>query len=428
VRPRRVTEVTYPIRRGPIVDGTRLDAEGGGENLLGHATIYWTSGCFSYVPPENVSGFDDSYFEKQATVEGIRTYPVPIYSMVGLPDGGILGYCFKYSGFFRYLPATGTLTPLVGFGTSVSRPTMVEWQRGNGPRFIYISGYPNSVLYEYNPATGALTFLDRFGAEDGHPENLRAGTHYTSILLPSRTVDRLYMCGERARKGDGSGVGYYAPTADGHTLVGKYDLLPKLEPDGMLLLEGDNRPPRLIFSGKWFQNPTPGEVFAVLDPDLEVKARFTLERGGRRLTRGGVLFGVPGEPRKFAGVVQEKGKNALLYHGLYDESAESPTDAGATGRPLLAAEWADLDAEVTALTVQRASAEQWIWAGVSKQIAPNTFEYGLVRIDPRTLQVERVRDLSGEVTVLEWAGDTLYLAMEGAEDPEGAWLRVIAGL
>ena len=137
------------------------------------------------------------------------TEPIPIESLLLLPDGSLLGDVEQYQGFFRFEPASEKTRYFGKFkGITEGRSRLVVGGKA------YISGYPNAPLWEYHPNAPWVTT----GAEDtnnpkllGHYSNgvSHSGVKRSEILAYSSGNNRLYMAGLRDRSGHGAGIGYY---------------------------------------------------------------------------------------------------------------------------------------------------------------------------------------------------------------------------
>src|SRR5262249_6703216 len=142
------------------------------------------------------------------------TAAIPIESLIGLPDGMLLGSARQYHGFFKFDPGAKKTQPLGQLDLS------------GGPRarwhdHIYLSGYPNAPLYEYDATRAWIanqnpTLLGRF---------LASGTHYAYFLESSGA--RLYYVGRRERDGVGSGIGFF--DGDTRQFAGHHDGLSALD-------------------------------------------------------------------------------------------------------------------------------------------------------------------------------------------------------
>ena len=135
--------------------------------------------------------------------------PIPIESLLLLPDGSLLGDVVDYQGFFRFHPASGSMSVSGPFpGVTEGRSRLVVGGKA------YISGYPNAPLWEYDPNAPFATTGPR---DTWNPKYLReysdgvslSGVKRSVTLAYSSKSDRLYMAGLRDRSGHGAGIGYY---------------------------------------------------------------------------------------------------------------------------------------------------------------------------------------------------------------------------
>jgi hypothetical protein len=370
------------------LDLSELTPKGNGQNRRGTSVLKWRT-----------AGPNEPYRRLRFD---ILTTPVPIESLLSLPDDTLLGNASDYHGFFRHYP--GARTEHYGAWKEISRGPRVNW---NGR--VYISGYPQSRLFRYNPAESWSEqnprLLGQFRRDDldaARGSGYSTGTHYADFLVPASN-GRLYFAGTVDRTSGpggaptGSGIGYFEPPADNTSdgiFRGHHRNLAHLRPRGLLVFPEHQC---LVFSGKLIpntlENGQPATEARLIFYDLDLNER---ENGRRRVAANltlqstGELFPVPSEPGQFVGLIEEP----LLVYRYDVESgliASSPIDAG-TG---------PLTNEIVASTADR---EGTIWVIIGDR---------LVRIDPLTLNSEPRRTVPAGVTVIEWLGEALYYTMGG---------------
>lgn len=129
--------------------------------------------------------------------------PIPIDSLTALPDDTVLGDVDQYQGFWRFDLMSG-LTTRFGAWNGVTEGNARAVVNGK----VYLSGYPNGVLWEYDPTLPwSATNPKKLGSySDG--VNL-SGVKRANALAYHATSNRLFMAGLRDRTGFGAGVGYY---------------------------------------------------------------------------------------------------------------------------------------------------------------------------------------------------------------------------
>ncbi len=135
--------------------------------------------------------------------------PIPVISLIALPDGSLFGDVDDYLGFYRLAGGAnppGALASSGPFG-GVTEGTARLVVNGKA----YLSGYPNAPLWEYNPNaawdTAGGTNPVRLGEySDGV---ILSAVKRATVLQYDAIPNRLYMGGLCERSGKGSGIGYY---------------------------------------------------------------------------------------------------------------------------------------------------------------------------------------------------------------------------
>jgi hypothetical protein len=304
------------------------------------------------------------------------TSPIPIESLVALPDGSVLGNARDYHGFFRFDPATAKTDAYGAHGPSRGARAVM-----NG--LVYITGYPNSVLYVYDPSKPWTARKQNEKDPSVNPLWLgnfaQSGAHYPELLVPASN-GRLYFAGRREREGVGGGVGYYDP-ANG-LFEGHHENLSFLDPRGLLVIDSLQR---VVYAGKLRADPSqasppPADAELVLyDLELNEVERQVVKPG---LHNTGRLFRTS-QPNVIVGVVRDE---RLIYR--YD----------ITAKKLLGSK--PLDGAVTDFTQRAADGTIWL-----------TIDNRLVRFDPETLDdVTVAKDLPPEADNLTWQGNDLYFS------------------
>lgn len=362
--PRNVIPVSNPIVGAPEIDTSSITPD-----ATGQGKIRW----------------------RRATAAAWKEHPygvkytagIDIESLVALPDGGVLGNLKQYHGFFRYDPKTDAITTFGAHGPSQG-PRVVM----NG--LVYISGYPNGVLFAYDPSkpwTSTKAIGDTPGTSNVNPARLgnftATATKHAYFLAPSRNR-WLYYVGQRERDGFGSGIGVYDTVA--RTFAGHHQDLAMLDPRGLLVLDDLDR---VVLSGQL--RDAPGQA-----QQAPAEARLVVyDRQLHELERDEVKPGLHSTGELF----HASGKGVIV--GLVHEAPAAVYRYDLASHKLLA--WAELGGKVGP-AIQRAS-DGSIWA-----VTPQ----GLMRIDPETLGhvvVGRFEGLGGEPEHLAIQGDTLYLSV-----------------
>lgn len=294
-----------------------------------------------------------------------HTDPIPIESLIALPDGTVLGNARQYHGFFRYNPKTRATEHYGQF--PLSGGPRVVW---NGK--VYFSGYPNSALYVFDPkrpwAKDNPTSLGVFGG----------GAHYPYFLVPSSN-GRLYYTGRRERSGVGSAVGFYDPAKASFTA--HHEGLEHWDPQGFLVLDTIDR---VVLSGR-IRPDAAGEraTLVVFDRALRPLERLTIKAGMRS---AGTIFATS----KRGVIVGVSALDHVIYR--YDLIAKRLLD------------WRVVHGTIGP-TTKRADGSMWA-----------TIDSNLVRIaeDSSFRVVRQLRVAPAEPDLLAWQGDRLYWA-HGAE-------------
>jgi hypothetical protein len=310
----------------------------------------------------------------------IPRVPIPIESMAMLPDGSVIGGSQDYNGFWRYRPASNS-TEWYGAKSGITSQSVLAVV---GDR-LYISGYPNGQLFEFD-WTHDWT---RKVSLDPKPNPVHLGEYYpaSKIKYARHLVwanGRLYAAGNRAREGQGAGIGYYDKNNESSPFTGKFANLDYLRPMGLVDIVG-----QIVLSGQVIQDPAQPHRDAQLvryDYNLNEPMLTTVEPG---LGDTGQLFKI--SDSVVMGVVQ-----SLKLAYLFDFS---------TGK-LKVPGLVDLGDQPEA-AIQRADGSVWVALGRA-----------IKRIDPMNLDVTTICTLSAPATTMAWVGNDLYLSI-------GPELRVV---
>jgi hypothetical protein len=249
---------------------------------------------------------------------------------------------------------------------------------------LYISGYPNGKLLVYD-------LTHRWNLREPLPKNPTLLGEYfpTSRIKYSRQLvwspnGRLYAAGDRARDGQGTGVGYYDGAGSRDRLFtghfGPPSHLNFLAPIGLIDIGG-----RVVLSGQVVPDPQfPGETPTVAqlvsyDHDLNEISRTTVKAANLDT---GQLFKI--SDTVVMGVVTT---SKSVY--LFDIS---------TGK-VLPHKWVHLSDEPKA-AVQRVDGSVWVM-----------LDRAITRIDPMTLELKSIGNLGAPASNMAWAGDDLYLSI-----------------
>lgn len=378
-KPRNVQPLCAPVEKPPELNLTELNADSDGVGR-----VFWRE-----------AGSTGSW--TQTTFKVNYTTPIAIGSLTALPDGTLLGDTRQYHGFFRYNPKDKSCQAYGAHGPS-GGPRLVVGNR------VYFSGYPSSVLYEYDPSkpwtSNRLLEESADSTKPLNPTRLgqfgeAAGTHYAYFLIPSKN-GRLYFGGRRERTGIGGGVAWYDPATK--KFAGPHEKLSFLKPRGMTVVDDLQR---VVYSGVLQDDPafpgqTPTEAqLVVYDMELKEVERLTVKPG---LKSTGELFPTRGSQQRssfFENLFGQSDRGQLI--GLISEE-KAVYRYDLAHRRLLA--WASLPGECGVTTQKPSDGSIWtICGGV------------LVRIDPLTLRVTSIGKFPGEVTVMTWLGNDLYVAM-----------------
>lgn len=351
----------------PLVDPPELDTAALDPDARGTGRIKWRHG--------------DAWRETPFHLK--YTAPIDIESLITLPDGTLLGNAKQYHGFFRYDPKRDAITAYGAHGPSQGARAIVDG-------IVYITGYPNGVLFAYDPKqpwTSTKALSEKRGPSNLNPRRLgnftATGTKYAYFLVPSRN-GRLYYAGRRERDGVGSGIGSYEISSG--TFAGHNNGLSFFDPQGLLVLDDLKR---VVFSGRLHDDPalpgkTPAEAALILyDYDLNEVSRLVVKPG---LRNTGELFRRPGKDI-LIGIVRGESTTAMYR---YDLTAKKLLDykevLGKTGA-----------------SVQRGS-DGSVWI---------VLDHALTRVDPDTLALRSLGrpDATGDAEHLTWLGSTLYFSV-----------------
>jgi hypothetical protein len=327
---------------------------------------------------------DKAWKEEQFKVK--YTIPVALESLIGLPDGTLLGNAKQYQGFFRYDPITKKTTFYGAHGPSRGPRVVVDDK-------VYISGYPNGVTFVYDPNKPWTSNRRLEEAEDKgtlsaeelatiNPRKLGtfqdAGAHYSYFLIPSQN-GRIYFGGRRERNGTGGGVGWYDPKTN--TFGGHHENLGTLTPRGMVVLDDIAR---IVYSGELTKDPTQPDLkpdtaqLVVYDMDLKELERLTVKPGMKNT--GLLLKGA--KPGEFIGISEDEG---VLYR--YDLKNKKVLD------------WKTLPEGGIGNNSFTQSKDGMWWGVMGGQ---------LVRLDPATLEIKSFGKFDNPPGLLAWDGDKLF--------------------
>lgn len=294
-----------------------------------------------------------------------HTVPVNIEALAPLPDGSVIGGTKQYHGLFT---ANGSSTGFLGLPT----PSQSVITTLGG--LVYITGYPNGVLYAYDPAkpwTG--TTRENASAPDANPKMLgnftQSAVKYAYFLVAGQK--RLYFAGRRERDGVGAGVGYYEPARQ--AFGGHNNNLADVIPAGLAVL-----PDRVVLSERLRNEATTSQAELVIyDENLAEIERQVVKPG---LTDTGWIYAAP-DKNVIIGVLPD-----AVYR--YDLAAKKVIG------------WKDLGGKADVFARRPDDDSLWVVLGGS-----------LVRVDPVTLQTQVYGQgsiLPSGLEHLVWAGDDLY--------------------
>ncbi len=193
--------------------------------------------------------------------------PVPISTLITLPDGSVLGSTEQYMGFFRDR----------WYGPWASGPSRIHCITVNG--ILWFVGYPNGMLFSQDP--------NQPWAPVAHGNFAASGMKYADCLTYSEATGRIYCSGHREREGFGGAIGWF-DIAHG-TYGGTFTGLQYLDAQGLAVIDTMSR---VIFSGQPSTDPTlpnpPGMAQLVIyDKDFNEIERQTVLPG---LQETGKLF------------------------------------------------------------------------------------------------------------------------------------------
>jgi hypothetical protein len=374
-KPRDVQPKTGDLdeNKMPEIDRTQLDADSNGV-----CRIFWRpAGSAAETDWQEVQ-FKEPYVS-----------PIRVESLLALSDGTVLGNAVQYHGFFRYDPKTQKTDFYGPHGPSRGPRVEVDGK-------VYITGYPNGVLYVYDPvkpwtANHRLETREEKGDLSAaelsslNPRKLgnfaAAGAHYAYFLLPSKN-GRLYYGGRRERDGTGGGVGWFDPQTQ--TFNGHYEGLSTLTPRGMVVLDDIDR---VVYSGEVTRDPMRPDdkpdaaQLVVMDRDLKEVERLTVKPG---LKNTGALFSAGKD--QVIGVI---GGDKFIYR--YDITQKKLLD------------WIELPEKIDGASRRDADGSLWIVVGST-----------LLRLDPATMQVKTIGQLPQAPDLMAWQDGVLYFN-SGAE-------------
>lgn len=220
--------------------------------------IDWTPGIglLLWRPHGSTGSWNESVYDVQYKES------IDLESVTCLKDRTMLINSRNYHGYVRHDPA-GPTSVWYGNWPGVSGPSNVVTGDGS----VYVSGYPDGVLWKYDPTqqwdTGVNpAALGNFAASD---------ITHVYFMTECLTNSRLYMAGQRERNGVGSGVGWYHPGSA--VYGGHFTGMGNVNPAGLVVLEEISR---VVMNGKRLaSDPGPGEMF-VFDFDLVQVAHWTM--------------------------------------------------------------------------------------------------------------------------------------------------------
>jgi outer membrane protein assembly factor BamB len=299
-----------------------------------------------------------------------HTMPIGIEALISLPDGSMFGGTQQYHGFFKTQGSSSTF-----LGGPTPSQSVLALLDGT----LYITGYPNSVLYAYDPKrpwTG--TTPEKASEPDANPLLLgnftQSGAKYAYFIVPAQK--RLYFAGRLERDGTGGGVGYYEPATK--RFEGHHDKLADVTPAGLVVLPELQR---VVLSSRVV--PGSHAQLVVYDNELAEIERLTVKPD---LIDTGSIF-----PDPTKGVIV-----GVLHDAVYryDIAAKKLLD------------WRAFPGKVTAFTQRPTDRSIWV-------VIDRTLE----RIDPVTLQTVafgKAGQVPADLEFILWQGEDLY-ATVGAE-------------
>lgn len=353
-----------PVEVPPMANAPEIDAERFGTVKDDHLQIFWRPSGSSTNAPWKVTAVPVNNVE-----------PIPIESLVALPDGSVMGSTIQYNGFFRWLPKEERLEYYGKHGPSRAKTAVMDGR-------LWFTGYPKCHLWSYDPAKpwNAPRDDEKARAEGTNPRLLgnyaEADAHYAYFLQPLGDR-RLYMLGRRERSGRGSAIGYY-DVASG-TFAGHHRDLEALTPRGLALLPELQR---VVLSGQLDKGQS-GPQLVVFDMDLKEIERLVLKP---ELPSGGTLY--PGATgTRFVGQVDQADLHALYLYDLREKKLVN---------------WIPLEFALERLTWNPGDHRYWGWQNGK-----------LVKLDPSDLGITEVAAMPRMPHYLAWQGDTLYATVDG---------------
>ncbi len=309
----------------------------------------------------------------------VYTTPIPIESLLTLPDGAVLGNVQQYQGFFRHDPDEVTTISYGPFeGVSEGNARLVKTDH------VFISGYPNGALWKYTHASAWSNVTVKNPISLGSYSNgsSHSGVKRANVLAYGATQNRLYMAGLRDRNGVGAGVGWY--DFDTLTFGGHYTNLNFYI--GHLGLVVFDTLGVIVFGGQIGDDPLfPGETPDAAELVLHNLSMTELER----------VVPIPG--------IQDTGK---LYH-----SGEATVLIGLSMAGKVVYRW-DV---VTKLLLSSVDLTSYGTVGVIMQATDYSLVAvlgtTLVRINPSTLVVTDLGTVSASISCMTQSGDDLYVSI-----------------
>ena len=364
----------------PIVDPPELDISGGA-GIVGWRNS-GSSGPFDYV---------------NFTVPNAQ--PVPLEMIVTAPDGVLIG-AESYLGFVRYNGNTHTGQWFgAQSGLTIAQPLALYVPTLGVSGAIFMSGYPNGVLFQYDPSQPWQTYPSQinpsvpgyYGAGGTNAAIKYSGQPATPSGLGclgllawspgSSAGGRLYNAGTRERDGAGSGIGYWDR---GTGLLPGTDASPldTVQPQGVVALDGINR---IVMSTNTLSGSGPAPLY-VFDDSLSLVA--TQFPRGSTIANLGPIF-PNSHPTQVCGAYISSGNLALYRWDV---------QSGVLAQPVVHTAFAGA---IDCYTINQADGSIWIAVG-------NT----LVRVDPDTLAVTNEQDISSiaTLTAMAFYGTELYMS------------------
>jgi hypothetical protein len=247
----------------------------------------------------------------------VKTYPQSIARLSVLPDGRLFGTPGHYEGNFVYDPKTGESEWL-------GRLHLSHYATAVSAGKVYMSGYPNSPIYEYDPSRAWTAGKAEFGKKALDPKDAASNPR----LLLQHTESRvhkmweaavgsdgsIYFCGEVARQGNGGGFGWWNPK-DRKAGCVPADLFDGYKTLNLVAAEGGSKivlTSHVTLSNVTGKTPETARAFVFDVAQAKVVADLEPVRGATVL--GPVLEVAPG---KVLGVAQDSANPGLgILYGL----------------------------------------------------------------------------------------------------------------